>query len=216
MPMTPQQVTAFLEQVGDELEALEAARAEVAQLQDEMRQLREERDELVERLEATTDPIVAVGLEVENVLRATRQLADEVHERARLRAADLVAEAAEAASAALAASQQLRTGAEMDAAEIISQAWRQGADMVARQAAWYEELLTAEREKVAPRADVPTTSTSPNDHVASIADVLARRDPTSTHDDHPDAVRAGPSSRAPGRRSRSKGSTPCCCRAVEE
>lgn len=194
MPMSPQQVAAFLEQVTGELEALQAAKTEVEQLQEEMRRMRLERDELAERLAAAADPAVAVGVEVENVLRATRQLADEVQERARRKAADLVAEAAEAAVAALAASQRLRTGAEMEAAEIISQAWRQSADLVVKQVAWYEDLLTAERAKgtdpeegrpTPPLATDPSRSAHPP--VPSPPAAAAQNDPVpAAPDPHPE------------------------------
>lgn len=183
MPRTPQQVTTFLRQVADELEALEAAKAEIEQLRGDVRSLRQERDELAHRLEASSDPIAAVGLEVENVLRATRELADEIQERARVRAANLVAEAAEAAAAALTASHRLRTGAEMDAAEIISRAWRQSADLVVRQAGCYEEQLTAERDGTSPPAADPPVP-------PPVPEPAARADLSNRATIHADPIRA--------------------------
>lgn len=189
MPMTPKQirtkpflterkgyckeeVEAFLEQVADELEALQQRLAadapaqlavtagsqpsqEVEQLRAEVRRLRQERDELARASSTGTDWTVAVGAEVASVLRATHGAAEIMRQRAEQRAAMLTAEAEETRAAAVAAAARLRTEAEMHAAEVIAEAWRQGANVVTQQMDRFDELLTAERADDGPRQLLP-------------------------------------------------------------
>ena len=149
-------------------DALEKAYADVEQLRSEVSRAREERDALSQKLTSSTDPTAAIGEEVAMVLRAAKEAASELKDRAQRESAELKdrveresaelkdraeresaelrGDAEQARSSAEAAATRLRADAEAQASEIIAQARREADDLLSREMVRYDELLSAQSE----------------------------------------------------------------------
>ena len=138
-------------------DALEKAYADVEQLRGELNRAREERDALSQKLSTSADPTAAIGEEVAMVLRAAKEAASELKDRAERETAELRgnveretaemrSDAEQARSAAEATAARLRSDAEAQAADIIAQARREADELLSREMVRYDELLSVQGE----------------------------------------------------------------------
>ncbi|MGH2685363.1 MAG: DivIVA domain-containing protein [Actinomycetota bacterium] len=148
-------------------DALEKAYADVEQLRTELGRAREERDALSQKLTTSTDPTAAIGEEVAMVLRAAKEAANELKDRAERESAEVRSDAEQARSAAEGAAARLRADAEAQAADIVAQARREADDLLSRETARYEELLAAQGEVARRLEDAESVLRSVRDRLSS-------------------------------------------------
>ena len=182
-------------------DALEKAYADVEQLRGELSRAREERDALSQKLSSSADPTAAIGEEVAMVLRAAKEAASELKDRAERETAEIRTDAEQARSAAEATAARLRADAEAQAAEIIAQARREADDLLSREMARYDELLSAQGEVTRRLEDAESVLRSVRDRLGAPAPETAsfagQTEPEAynepqpeAHDEQPEAVEA--------------------------
>ena len=163
-------------------EALEQAYADVERLRGEVAKAREEREALSQKLATSADPTAAIGDEVAMVLRAAKEAASELKERAeresaQLRSdaerdsAQLRSDAEQARSAAEATAARLRSDAEAQASDIIARARREADELLSREMARYDELVAAQGEVTRRLEDAESVLRSVRDRLGAPAPI---------------------------------------------